>query len=54
MKTFQEFVSIIKEMKGDYGSGVMPSKPKCGPEGKTDYYIGGKKVKVCKFHRKRE
>jgi hypothetical protein len=53
MKTFQEFVSIIKEMKGDYGSGVKPSKPKCGSEGTTSYaMLPGKKV--CKFHRKRE
>jgi len=54
MKTFQEFIFIINEMKGDYGSGVMPPKPKCGPEGTTVYKLGKKRMKVCKFHRKRE
>ena len=54
MKTFQEFLSIIREMKGDFGSGVMPPKPKCGWAGTTEYFVKGKKQKVCKFHRKRE
>ena len=52
MKTFKEFVSIIKEMKGDFGSGAMPPKPKCGWAGTTSYaMLPGKKV--CKFKRKR-
>jgi hypothetical protein len=52
--TFQEFMLIINEMKGDFGADAKPPQPKCGWAGKTDYYMGGKKVKVCKFHRKRE
>lgn len=46
-------MQIINEKKGDYGSGVMPPQPKCGSDGTTDYFMKGKKVKVCKFHRKR-
>jgi len=53
MKTFQEFIQIINEMKGDFGFGVMPPKPKCGWAGKTTYKFGKKTMKVCKFHRKR-
>jgi hypothetical protein len=51
MKTFQEFLLIIKEMKGDYGSGEMPPKPKC--YGKTTTYAMLPGKKVCKFKRKR-
>ena len=52
MKNFQEFIIFIKEMKGDFGSGVKPLKPKCGWDGTTTYaMLPGKKV--CKFKRKR-
>ena len=51
MKTFQEFLSIIKEMKGDFGSGAMPPKPEC--HGKTTSYAMLPGKKVCKFKRKR-
>lgn len=54
MKTFKEFVEILNEMKGDFGADAKPPKAKCGWAGTTDYYMGGKKKKVCKFHRKRE
>ena len=44
---------MIREMKGDFGADVKPSKPKCGWAGTTKYkMLPGKKV--CKFHRKRE
>jgi hypothetical protein len=51
MKTFSEFVKTIREMKGDFGSGVMPPKPKC--YGKTTTYAMLPGKKVCKFKRKR-
>lgn len=51
MKTFQEFIFLIKEMKGDFGSGEMPPKPNC--YGKTTTYAMLPGKKVCKFKRKR-
>jgi hypothetical protein len=51
MKTFQEFDNIIKEMKGDFGSGAKSPKPKC--YGKTTTYAMLPGKKVCKFKRKR-
>jgi hypothetical protein len=52
MKSFLEFMEIIREMKGDFGSDAKPPKPKCGWAGTTSYkMLPGKKV--CKFKRKR-
>ena len=52
MKTFKEFISIINEMKGDFGANAKPPKAKCGWAGTTSYaMLPGKKV--CKFKRKR-
>jgi hypothetical protein len=51
MKSFKEFMQIILEMKGDFGSGVMPPKPNCYGRTTTYAMLPGKKV--CKFKRKR-
>ena len=44
-------MKTLQEMKGDFGSGVMPPKPKCYGQTTTYAMLPGKKV--CKFKRKR-
>jgi len=52
MKSFQEFVKIIQEIKGDFGT--KPYKPKINCYGKTVKYKMAPGKKVCAFKRKRE
>jgi hypothetical protein len=50
LMTFQEFMLIINEMKGDFGADAKPPKPNVVRAGTTSYaMLPGKKV--CKFKR---
>jgi len=53
MKSFQEFMKIIQEMKGDFGADVKMGDQPENCYGKKIKYAGLKK-KVCAFKRKRE
>lgn len=53
MISFKQFLKILNERVGDFGNPPLKTRVKCGWAGTTDYMIGGKKKKVCKFHRKR-
>ena len=52
MKSFQEFIEIIQEMKCDFGTKPYHPKEKC--YGKTVDYKMAPGKKVCAFKRKRE
>jgi len=53
MKSFQEFVKTIQEMKGDFGATTKYVKPKENCYGKTVDYKMAPKEKICAFKRKR-
>lgn len=51
MKSFKQFIQILKEMEGDFGSPAPKIKPKC--YGKTVKYAMLPNKKVCAFKRRR-
>ncbi len=51
MKTFKEFLLILQEKVGDFGSPPEPIKINC--YGKTVKYAMAPSKKVCAFKRKR-
>jgi hypothetical protein len=51
MKTFKQFVKIIMEMEGDFGSPAPKIKPNC--YGKKIKYAMLPGKKVCAFKRRR-
>ena len=53
MKTFQEFMFVLKEMKGDFGADVKMSDQPVNCYGKTVKYAMAPGKKVCAFKRKR-
>jgi hypothetical protein len=54
MKTFQEFISILTEIKGDFGADVKMSDQPVQCYGQTVKYAMAPGKKVCKMKRKRE
>lgn len=53
MKSFQEFVKTIQEMKGDFGADAKMSDQPENCYGKTVKYKMAPNKKVCAFKRKR-
>jgi hypothetical protein len=53
MKSFQEFIQILNEKIGDFGSTSEYVKPKENCYGKTVDYKMAPGKKVCAFKRKR-
>ena len=53
MKSFQEFLNILKEMKGDFGADIKMSDQPIKCYGKTVKYKMAPEKKVCSFKRKR-
>ena len=51
MKTFKQFIQILKEMEGDFGSPAPIIKAKC--YGKTVKYAMLPGKRVCAFKRRR-
>ncbi len=50
MKSFQEFVKILNEKIGDFGSPAKYVKPKENCYGRTVKYARAPKKKVCSFN----
>lgn len=53
MRTYLEFITVIHEMIGDFGSTKTYKKPKENCYGRKQYYTMLDK-EVCAFKRKRE